>query len=52
MRPPVVILCGGRGTRLRERTESVPKAVAELNDLWAAGQAPWRIWGATPAEAR
>jgi glucose-1-phosphate cytidylyltransferase len=28
--PPVVVLCGGRGTRLRERTESVPKALVEI----------------------
>jgi glucose-1-phosphate cytidylyltransferase len=36
-RPPVVILCGGRGTRLRERTESVPKAMVEIGGrpiLW------------------
>src|SRR5436190_9291752 len=36
-RPTVVILCGGRGARLRERTESVPKALVEIGDrpiLW------------------
>src|SRR3954453_19102726 len=37
MKPPVVILCGGRGTRLRERTGPGPKALGEMGGrpiLW------------------
>ena len=34
---PVVILCGGRGTHLQERTHAIPKALVEIGDrpiLW------------------
>jgi glucose-1-phosphate cytidylyltransferase len=37
MRPTVVILCGGRGTRLQERTQSIPKPMVEIGGrpiLW------------------
>ena len=35
--PPVMILCGGRGTRLREQTEMIPKPLVEIGGrpiLW------------------
>jgi glucose-1-phosphate cytidylyltransferase len=37
VRPSVVILCGGRGTRLQERTRSIPKPMVEIGGrpiLW------------------
>src|SRR3954453_20463962 len=39
--PPVVILCGGRGTRLQERTVDIPKPLVEIGGsprLWAVMQ--------------
>ena len=32
-RPQVVILCGGRGTRLREHTEGIPKPLVEIGGM-------------------
>jgi hypothetical protein len=51
-RPGLVILCDGRGTRLREHTETIPKRdrmdtykdAVLLDDLWGEGRAPWKLW--------
>jgi len=45
-KPPVVILCGGRGTRLRERTETVPKALVEIG----AKPIVWHVIGIYAAQ--
>jgi glucose-1-phosphate cytidylyltransferase len=45
-KPPTVILCGGRGTRLRERTEAVPKALVEIG----AKPIVWHVIGIYAAQ--
>src|SRR3989344_8807066 len=32
-KPKVVILCGGKGTRLREQTEFIPKALVRIGEM-------------------
>jgi glucose-1-phosphate cytidylyltransferase len=32
-RPPVVILCGGRGTRLQEHAQAIPKPLVEIGGM-------------------
>jgi glucose-1-phosphate cytidylyltransferase len=44
--PTVVILCGGRGTRLREKAESVPKALVEIGGKPIA----WHVIGIYAAQ--
>jgi glucose-1-phosphate cytidylyltransferase len=33
IRPPVVILCGGRGTRLQEHAQEIPKPLVEIGGM-------------------
>jgi glucose-1-phosphate cytidylyltransferase len=36
-RPPVAILCGGRGTRLQEHTQEIPKPLVEIGGMPIVG---------------